>query len=93
MSGYRIRSELLRDERRILFRAERQEDGAIVLLRTVASPADAFEISALRREHEILSSLDLAGVARPETLEVGSILVLQDIGGRPLSSLLVSERL
>src|SRR6266511_3824552 len=93
MSGYRIRSELLRDERRILFRAERQEDGAIVLLRTVASPADAFEVSALRREHEILSSLDLAGVARPEALEAGGILILQDIGGRPLSSLLASERL
>jgi predicted ATPase/transcriptional regulator with GAF, ATPase, and Fis domain len=93
MPGYRILSELLRDERRILCRAERLKDGAIVLLRTVTSPNDTFEASALRREHEILSSLDVAGVARPESFEVGGVLVLQDIGGRPLSSLLASEHL
>ncbi|HLN58536.1 MAG TPA: protein kinase, partial [Thermoanaerobaculia bacterium] len=93
MPGYRILSELLRDERRILCRGERLKDGAIVLLRTVTSPTDAFEASALRREHEILSSLDVAGVARPESFEVGGVLVLLDIGGRPLSSLLASERL
>ena len=78
-----------------LERARDERDGSAVVLKRLApersSPAEA---ARLRREHEILRSLELSGVAAVRGLfeEAGALtLVLRDFGGVNLASWLQAE--
>jgi predicted ATPase/transcriptional regulator with GAF, ATPase, and Fis domain len=81
--GYRIHEEVVGDEFAILYRAEREGGGAPVLLkRPLASPPSAAAMAVLRREHDLLRSLQIEGVPRPLAFEAAhATLVLEDRGG------------
>ncbi|MGH7516285.1 MAG: sigma 54-interacting transcriptional regulator [Gemmatimonadales bacterium] len=95
--GYDIQQEIYRGRRRVVFRATRRRDGLPAVIKT---PADEFpapaQLTALRREYQILSSLSIAGVARPLELVTHRdrvALVLEDAGGVPLKTLIASSPL
>jgi predicted ATPase/transcriptional regulator with GAF, ATPase, and Fis domain len=92
--GYSVAAELHRGRKRVVYRATRDRDGASVILKTLVdeypSPADT---AALRREYELLCALDIAGVASAVALETYRdrlALVLEDVGGTPLESLMAA---
>jgi predicted ATPase len=92
--GYKIQQEIYRGRRRVVFRAVRERDGYRAVVKTSSDefPTPA-QLSALRREHQILSSLGIEGVARPLELVIHRdriALVLEDAGGMPLKELLAS---
>ena len=95
--GYDIKEEIYRGRRRVVFRAVRQRDGRAAVVKT---PADEFptpaQLSALRREHQILASLEIDGVARPlelVTYRDRVALALEDAGGVPLKTLIAAAPL
>jgi PAS domain S-box-containing protein len=90
--GYDIQQEIYRGRRRVVYRAVRQRDGRRAVIKTAVDefPAPA-QLSALRREYQILSSLATGGVARPlelVTYHDRVALVLEDVGGVPLKQLI-----
>ncbi len=92
--GYDIHQEIYRGRRRVVFRATRQRDGRPAVIKT---PADEFpppaQVSALRREYQILTSLAIDGVARPLELVTHRdrvALVLEDTAGAPLKTVIAS---
>jgi serine/threonine protein kinase len=92
--GYEIQQEIYRGRRRVVFRAVRERDRRPAVIKTSSDefPTPA-QLSALRREHQILSALDIDGVARPLELITHHdrvALVLEDAGGVPLKRLLES---
>jgi PAS domain S-box-containing protein len=92
--GYDIHGEIYRGRRRVVYRATRQRDGRAAVVKL---PADEFptpaQLSALRREYQILTSLEIDGVARPLELVTHRdrvALVLEDAGGAPLKTLIAA---
>jgi PAS domain S-box-containing protein len=95
--GYDIQQEIYRGRRRVVFRATRRRDGLPAVIKT---PADEFpppaQLTALRREYQILASLSIDGVARPLELVTHRdrvALVLEDAGGVPLKTLIANSPL
>ena len=84
--GYRICDEVARDTLFVVCRGE-THDGFPVLLKLPLSPSPA-AIASLRREHELLSALDLDGVPRPRAFEPQGALILEDIGATSLRAML-----
>jgi predicted ATPase len=90
--GYRPIAELSREGNAVLYRAERLDDGARVLVK-VAAPGlhGTLAAAALRREHALLETFEGPGVPRALALEPvdgGAALVLADTGRLPLATLL-----
>jgi serine/threonine protein kinase len=92
--GFDLLQEIQRGRRRIVLRAVRQRDGRPVIIK---APPDEFptpaQLAALRREHQILSSLTLDGTAT--ALELVAYrdrlaLVLDDPGGELLKSVVAA---
>src|SRR5262245_27456069 len=71
LPGYKNFREISRGTRSLVFRANRSTDGAPVVVKTVLADRPGANQSAalLRREHEILSTLDMAAVVKPLALE------------------------
>ncbi|HSB62275.1 MAG TPA: histidine kinase, partial [Vicinamibacteria bacterium] len=91
--GYRIREELLRDDLWVVARAERLAGGQRVLLKAPLLPSPA-SIASLRREHDLLASLDVEGVARPRGLEdTSGALVFDDTRAVPLRRIVAGRPL
>ena len=91
--GYSVTAELHRGRKRVVFRATRDRDGARVILK-LKTLVDEYpspgETAALRREYELLRTLDIPGVAVAIALESYRdrvALVLEDVGGTPLKTL------
>ncbi len=93
-SGYQLVDELDRGDSYVLYRGLRRADASPVLLKCpLRAASGGAGLAALAREHEILSSLELEGVARPRDFDPATgTLVLEDVGAEPLSSLLASGR-
>ncbi|MGH7631497.1 MAG: sigma 54-interacting transcriptional regulator [Gemmatimonadales bacterium] len=92
IAGYDVKQEIYRGRRRVVFRGTRRRDGRPVVIKTTADefPSPS-QVAALRREHQILSSFSIEGVARPVELVTYRdrvALVLEDGGGVPLKSLI-----
>src|SRR4051794_6357497 len=94
LPGYTVTEEVYRSRRRVVYRATRVSDGARVVLKTlVEGPGDT---GALRREFELIRSLDLEGVPRAiELVMVGDreILLLEDAGRSTLKALIPANGL
>jgi serine/threonine protein kinase len=94
---YELCEELVSNERFLLYRGRRRDDGTPVLLKTPHSdPASPFEVRLLEHEYEILQGLSVPGVIRVHELvrhDRGYCLVLEDRGGTPLQALLASHHL
>ena len=91
LPGFLIEAELHHGRKRAVWRARRTGDQAAVILKTLIdefpSPADT---AGLRREYQILRTLDAPGVAR--ALELANfrdrlVLVLEDAGDTTLKAL------
>lgn len=90
-SGYLQLEEIHQSRRLRIQRAIRLHDHARVILKTFAGQApEVGEMSALGREHDLLTSLDVAGVVKSlgvETLAGRPALILEDPGGAALGAL------
>jgi PAS domain S-box-containing protein len=79
--GYTITDEVYRGRRRIVYRGTRDSDGARVIVKALLDRSGGAE--SLRREHELIRSLDVDGVPRAiELIQVDgrAALVLEDEG-------------
>jgi serine/threonine protein kinase len=94
--GYEVIQELSRTDWHVLHRGRRREDQRPVLLKTPRDSRAPAGGELLEREFKLLPELAIDGI--PRALELlrhdgGCCLVLEDGGGVPLPSLLVSGRL
>ncbi|MEA3100898.1 hypothetical protein, partial [Caballeronia mineralivorans] len=74
-----------------LYRGRRLTDGMPVLLKLPAEQADAVQFARLRREYQLLQSLNVAGIAKPLALvdeRGGLALVLEAFSGESLDAVL-----
>jgi predicted ATPase/transcriptional regulator with GAF, ATPase, and Fis domain len=86
--GYRIRDELERDAHYVVCRGETHASVPVLLKVPLSQSLQPTTIASLRREHELLSALDLDGVPRPLAFEPQGALVLEDIGASSLRAVL-----
>ncbi len=87
--GYALTEEVHRGRRRVVYRGTRDRDGASVIVKTLIDPRVGPE--SVRREYELIRSLELDGVPRAlDLLQVGEslALVLEDAGRPRLKSLI-----
>jgi hypothetical protein len=87
--GYTITDEVYRGRRRIVYRGTRDHDGARVIVKALPDRAGGAE--GLRREFELIRSLELEGVPRAvELVQTGDrvALVLEDQGRSRLKTLI-----
>ena len=95
LPGYTVTEEVYRSRRRVVYRATRDRDGARVVLKTLVGRLGRRR-RTLRREFELIRSLDLEGVPRAiELVTVGDreILLLEDAGRTPLKALIPADGL
>ncbi|MCI0604616.1 sigma 54-interacting transcriptional regulator [bacterium] len=92
ISGYSIVGELFRGKKRVVYRAFRNEDSLPVIIKILSGEfPTASDLADLRREYEILKSLQIDGVAKALDLKKDQktlALILQDAGGTPLRKLM-----
>ncbi len=94
LPGYRVREELARDARFVVYRTETDGAGPALLKLPLSPSPSAATLSSLQREHELMAGLDLPGVPRIRSFEPQKgLLVLEDIGAVPLQALLRYKRL
>lgn len=88
-TGYTFHEKLHDGNRRIVHRAVRDRDQARVIIKSLqVAAATEQDVAAVRREFEILSSLNVEGVPEAHDLASdasGFDLVLEDRGGIPLA--------
>ncbi len=94
LTGYTVHQEIYRGRRRLVCRGSRTSDGLPVIIKTAADefPGPA-QVAALRREYDILASLQFDGVARPIELATHRdrvALVLEDAGDATLKILIAN---
>ncbi len=92
--GYEVLSQLHESARTVVFRAIRNKDGLPVILKLlVSSSATPHAVSRYHHEHEIIRSLDAGSIIKTyglESLDQTVLLVLEDVGGTDLHTLLKS---
>ncbi len=89
IDGYNDLAEVIRSDGYTLYRGTDPADGSSVLVKAFAEPADA------ERDFAILSSFEIEGLAAPRELHTddgNAFVVLDDLPGRPISSIRGSER-
>ncbi|MGH7792176.1 MAG: serine/threonine protein kinase, partial [Thermodesulfobacteriota bacterium] len=95
--GYKIEEEIYRGRKRIVYRARREQDSMPVIIKTlIADLPDEKDIATLKREYEMLHNLHISGVAKAYGLEKYDsrlALILEDIGGEPLRTLIDSKKI
>jgi serine/threonine protein kinase len=94
--GYRTIGEIYRGRKRIVYRGIRQRDRLPVIIKTLISDSPSErDLASLRREYQILQNLQVDGVVKAYGLEKHHnrlALILEDIGGEPLRSLMDVHR-
>ena len=95
--GFTVTEEVYRGRTRVVYRGRRDRDGVPVILKTFTDGVPASIAGAsLRREYDLIKDLDVPGVARAYGLVAGgdgAVLVLEDVGGERLKTLLAAGRL
>ncbi|MCI0388043.1 MAG: sigma 54-interacting transcriptional regulator [Acidobacteria bacterium] len=94
--NYEVTQGLSQNEWHTLYRGRRVTDQKPVLLKTLGQGSQAIGCGELlEHEFNLLRELSLEGIPRALELlrsDSGSCLVIEDIGGAPLSELLISRR-
>ncbi len=93
--GYIIEEEIYRGRKRLVYRGRRLEDNTSVIIKTSISdfPPEN-DITALKREYEIVRNLQIDGIAKAYSLEKDHnrlALILEDAGRETLRNLIESE--
>ena len=90
--GYRLTQELHRSPRTLVFRAVREADGRVVVVKTIPKDyPEPQDLARLRREHRLLEGLTMPGAVRTLGLvawENNVALVLEDGGATTLEAAL-----
>ncbi len=90
--GYKITAEIFRGRKRIVYRGQREKDKKPVIIKTLSDDfPTAADLAGLRREYEILKSLQIEGITKVYTLEKyrkNLALILEDKGGETLRNLI-----
>jgi predicted ATPase/signal transduction histidine kinase len=93
--GYRLTQELHRSARAIVWRGVRESDGCAVVVKTIPQDYPApQDLARLRREHGILSTLEIPGAVRALGLEPWGnnlALVMEDCGANSLADQLADQ--
>ena len=92
LAGYNIVEEVFRGRKRIVYRGIREADDKSVIIKTLNTeyPGD-FDITNLKREYDIVKNLDDEGIVKALAFVADRnrpALVLEDIGGKSLLSLI-----
>ena len=91
--GYRVQEELARDGQYVVWRGQAADGTAVLLKLPLAPSPHPATIASLRREHELLTTLDMDGIPLARAFEPQSgTLILEDIGASPLKAVLRSRR-
>ena len=97
IAGYPVIERLHETSRTLVYRARDREGAGTVVLKVAKPEASSREARArARREHAMLSRLDLDGVIRVHALEEEGhrpVLVLEDLEAESLAGVLASRRL
>src|SRR5262245_38405330 len=90
--GYTIQEEIFRGRKRVVFRGLKEPEKNPVIIKTISTEFPSHsDLTILKREYEIIKNLNADGIARVYGLEKyhkNLALILQDIGGRTLRSLI-----
>ncbi|MEK0179871.1 MAG: GAF domain-containing protein [Oscillatoriales cyanobacterium] len=88
LSGYKITEVVQLGVKSIIYRAVRESDGALVIIKTLNSDYPTIEeITRLKHEYQISSNLNIEGIIKPHSLEKyknSFALILEDCGGESL---------
>jgi predicted ATPase/transcriptional regulator with GAF, ATPase, and Fis domain len=86
--GYTLEKEIFRARKRAVYRGIRDFDGMRVIVKTFPQEfPSAADLDLLKREFEIMSSLEISGVARAIALipyNKSMAIIMKDTGGQPL---------
>ncbi len=89
ITGFQIDEQIFNSERTRIHRGKRLADNTVVVIKQSSSPYPThFELSRLKHEYELLTSLDLPGVLKAHSLEKhhnGLALILEAFDGKPLA--------
>ncbi len=88
LPGYKITEVVQLGVKSIIYRAVRESDGALVIIKTLNSDYPTIEeITRLKHEYQISSNLNIEGIIKPHSLEKyknSFALILEDCGGESL---------
>lgn len=88
LPGYKITEVVQLGVKSIIYRAVRESDGALVIIKTLNSDYPTIEeITRLKHEYQISSNLNIEGIIKPHSLEKyknNFALILEDCGGESL---------
>ncbi|ETW97489.1 MAG: hypothetical protein ETSY2_44510, partial [Candidatus Entotheonella gemina] len=91
--GYTIHDELYRGRKRVVYRGEREQDQRSVIIKTFNTEfPSSTDIANLQREYDIIVPLNDEGIVKALAFENHHhrpALILEDIGGQPLSDHIV----
>ena len=95
--GYATLETLFHGRKHIVYRGIRERDRLPVLIKCLnTSYPGAEEVAQLKREYDIINSLDIVGVVKALAVEMHHhqpALILEDIGGDPLAAYIASDTL
>ena len=88
LPGYKITEVVQLGVKSIIYRAVRESDGALVIIKTLNSDYPTIEeFTRLKHEYQISSNLNIEGIIKPHSLEKyknSFALILEDCGGESL---------
>ncbi len=95
LPGYKITEVVQLGVKSIIYRAVRESDEELVIIKTLNSEYPTIEeITRLRHEYTISSNLELEGIVKPHSLEKYKncfALILEDCGGKSLRHYLAGK--
>ena len=95
--SHKIYDQIYQGSMNILYRGQREQDNAPVIIKTPSSEyPNTRELAKLSHEYEITKDLGIKGILRPYSLhkyENSLVLIFEDIGGQSLKILLALEKM
>lgn len=95
--GYRITEKIYSGSKTLVYRAVREQDRQLVILKLMATEYPSFsEITQFRNQYTITKNLDLPGIVKPLSIENyrnGYALVMEDFGGISLADWQLGEEM
>ncbi len=94
--GYQIQEEIFRSRTRVVFRGIQEQNRNPVIIKTLVDEfPSTLDLASLKREYEIIRGFNSEGIARAfalESYEKSLALILEDIGGVTLRSLIEKRK-
>jgi predicted ATPase/signal transduction histidine kinase/DNA-binding NarL/FixJ family response regulator len=95
IADYNFIEVLYEDNTTWVYRALRESDQTVVMIKTLKTEYPTIEeLARLRHEYKILQFLEIEGIVKPLALESdrnGLALILSDFGGEPLKNLMTTQ--